>query len=252
MMSSSRSIPYNVSELFSLPIDELRKRSVAELLFYVWESYNRKKIKDKNTITADPLNDQTINFFAAIPAAQTSQFNTSTKRILQLGISLGNYYLKKKLQARDIVGYDYSPAAIDYVNAHRMKGRLTDLDSIDPESKKLAYVDLLEADLSVAAEILIIRTFECLKPEVVMLLIFNIIEFSKAGTKIYIENSHPEKDAGAAVITHRDIPLNYIPSFFAPRTDFEFQLCKVTYNEPSDTATPDEKSSVERFIVKKR
>lgn len=225
-----------------------------ELRFLIWESYNQSKLEGINPFSLQPFNDQTHNFFTAIPAPLRRKFHSSLKKnkIIQFGISTGEYFVSTSKVLSNIIGYDYSPTAIAHITSKKMQGRLTDLNKMDDESKELDCQTLIETDLSGAAEILIIRTLECLTPQAADLLLHAIINFSKLGTRLYIENWQGPDDPTSPTKTARNIPRGYVPSFFAARTDFEFQLDTVTLDEKTDMRAPDDHSTVERLVVKIR
>jgi hypothetical protein len=225
-----------------------------EIIFLVWESYNQSKLEGIDPFTNQPLNDQTHNFFAVIPAPLRLRFHSSLNenKIIQFGISTGEYFVSTSMALSKIIGYDYSPTAISHITRKGMQGRLTDLNKMDDESKKLACQTLIETDLSGAAEILIIRTLECLTLQAADLLLDALINFTKPGTRLYIENWQGQNDPTSPIKTARNIPTGYVPSFFAARTDFEFQYNKVTQDEKADTRAPDDHTTVERLVVRKR
>ncbi|MBX3709582.1 MAG: hypothetical protein KIT56_05940 [Gammaproteobacteria bacterium] len=219
----------------------------------MWNFYNQVKLNKPHT-------DMTSNFFNAIPVRQKQQFNSSTKRILQLGVSLGEYHHNQYYSSstRSIIGYDCSQTAIDHVTQKGILGRLVNLDEIVEDGKKhLAYQALLEADLSVPAEILIIRTLEYLSPEAAVLLIISILNLAKPNTEYYFEtyseDKSPEPDIG--IIFQRRLQPGYIASFFGPRTDIQFLSYTITHNEEQkedDAHSANSNNTItERLVVKK-
>jgi hypothetical protein len=214
-----------------------------ELVFLTWQSYNQTKVDGINSIARVP--DQTTDFFAHISKKFKKELKASTNNIIQFGISLGRFFEKSKLLSRNIIGYDYSPIAINHITSKKIQGRLVNLNEIDNQTNELACHKLLTTDLATAAEILIIRTLECLTPEAVVLLIQTILDLAKVGSTIYIETWQGEKET----ITGRSIPERYIASFFAPRTDIDFKLWEFLLDDDPD-AKPME--SINRLIVRKR
>ena len=221
------------------------------IIFNVWDGYNETKLEGINPFSGGLHVDVTHNFFAAIPTSLRLGFHNSTLNIIQFGISTGQHLTAKFKNPEKIIGYDYSPIAIAHIASKGIQSRLTDLNKIN-EANNLAYQHSLEMDLSTAAEILIIRTLECLTPQAADLLIHALINLCKPDSRIYIETHQEHSKPVMTIEPGRNIPTGYIPSFFAARTDFEFKLHKITHNERADRGEPGELSTVERLVVRKR
>lgn len=214
-----------------------------------WNPYNEMKLKGVN------INDQTTEFFKAILPAQKEAFHTSSKRIIQFGISTGHYVKALCSPSRSVAGYDYSETAINHINDVGMTGRLVDLNQIHPDNnKRLAYQPLLETDLSVSVDILMVRILEYLNPETVMLLIFSLLDLARIDSTFYFEILSYKKESihySSRPIHFYHLQSGYVASFFAPRTDIEFVSHRMGYNEKNDICSGED-SAVERLIVKKR
>lgn len=207
-------------------------------------------------LSLSTLSDQTELFFRAIPSEQKDEFDSSAEGVIQLGISTGNYLTQFcSLSTRRIIGYDYSQVAINHISEKGVTSRLVNLNETDINNdKRLGYHDLLEADLYVSRAVLIIRTLEYLNPEAVKLLIFSLLDFSKPGTKFYLEiftaNSKDAAKQSSMREFHHNLQPGYIPSFFAPRTDIKFLSHTVDKNEEKDKCSGDD-TTVERVILEK-
>lgn len=193
------------------------------------------------------LND-TSKFFYSIPADLKETFESSTKQIIQFGISTGDYLkeLCKKTE-RSIIGYDISPVAIKHFARTKITGREVDLNETKVDDKScLAYQDLLAEDLAVSTQILIIRTLEYLNPEAMKLFIFSLINLAKPGSQFYLEIF---SGGGGDLIDNAGFTYCYQPeagycaSFFGPRTDIRFDYHKKLISKEGEL--------VERLIVSK-
>lgn len=216
----------------------------------MWETYNQKRLLGSN------ITDQTKEFFNAIASTKKDVFLSSTKRVVQFGVSTGDYLKTLHSPSRSLIGYDYSKTAIKYINEAGIEGRLVDLNEIAESTtpKRLAYQPLLEKDLSISSELLIIRLVEYLNPEALKLFIFSILNLAKSDSKFYFEIfSTEQKDqiVPSTNLVHRhNLKTGYIPSFFAPRVDMEFVSYKISHNEENDKCSGAD-TTVERLILRK-
>ncbi len=214
----------------------------------VWDKHNQERLESHSH-----KKDQTKSFFDHIPIQHQQKFNSSSKRVIQIGIGTGAY-IGNNCSSKSVIGYDFSKTAIASIEEKGYIGRLLDLGELHPKNKRqLAYHDLLRKDLAVPAEIVMIRVLEYLNPEAVKLLILSMIDLAKPDSKFYFDiwNGHKRNKTDLlGNLCYFPIEHGYIPSFFAARTDVEFLsygLCDLANNE---NVEQDEKC-VERLIVRK-
>lgn len=219
----------------------------------IWEMYAFSPQMQKGSDT------QTGKYFNRIPRPLGDDFNRSPRQIIQIGCSSGLYLQELSSKNpeiglgrhRSVIGYDYSKAGLQLLSTNGFTAREVDLSSITPDGE-LAYQDALATDLSVASDILMIRVLEYLDPKAVVLMLFFIIQHLKPGSRVDIElyDSVNGEDLRQAGVVHA-IPVRYVASFFAPRTDMETVYHSVTANEPEDGPFQGG-NTVERLIVQKR
>ena len=192
------------------------KMSEKQIRTVVWEEYARKQAEGKEP-------SQTRIFFNAIPKPLKNRFSSSTQRILEIGMGNGDYIGKTiGSTGRECIGYDYAENAVSTAASNGIQARLINLKEIN-EKNQLAYLDTLKADLSVAADILVIRVLEYLGPEAVTLLIFALLDAAKPGSTLYFETyAVCDKKNSLPNFICNEIENGYVASFFAPRTDIKF------------------------------
>jgi hypothetical protein len=227
------------SPLGSLPVVAQKK--------LMGEVYNQAKLEDPT------LHDQTTLFFKAIQPNEKETFDSSTKTIIQFGISIGRYVTPLCKPSRPVIGYDHSNLAISTIEQKGIIGREINLNEI-VNGGELSYYDLLAKDFSIPVDILVIRTLEALDPEAITLLMLAIIDLMKPSSKFYLEILSGKDvviaDKKTGITYNRNIQPGYAPSFFAPRTDIEFISHTISQNETPDQGSGE--TTVERFIAMKR
>lgn len=189
-----------------MAISRITKNNSAEskkdFLKELWEEYARF-METSQSPTCTEL------FFSSLKPTVLQGFHSSTKRIIQLGSSAGQYFVASGLsKKRDVIGYDSANCAIGLLQKNHMQARAVDLNH------KSTYESQLAQDLTIPVDLLAIRIFEHLNPNAVISLIFSLLALSKSGTTFYFSKQHlssEKKNAG------------YLASFF-PRTDIEFIL----------------------------
>jgi hypothetical protein len=212
----------------------------------VWELMNQQKVSNPKM-----LDDHTRDFFKE-EIRLCALLKSSNDPILQFGISVGSYLISNKFsEKRSIIGYDHSPTAIEHLQKNNINARAIDLNALD-ENNELNYKSVLKNDLSVSSQLLFIRVLEYLNPEAVKLLMLAILDEAKKGTSLFVEIFNPNKIVyeGSSVNFFTPIPLGYVPSFFAPRTDMEIISWK-NHHQNHDASIHGVSSDTERFVVTK-
>lgn len=214
-----------------------------------WNTTNQMIIKSRHS------QKQTSQLFRAVSSSYQSDFLSSTKRIIQLGISTGDFLqeIASDNSTRKIIGYDISSTAIDYITSKGLQGRLVDLNEINTTKKCLAYQSALENDLSLSADILAVRILEYLDPGALILLLFALINLSKPNTMFYFDIFSAKFDDLTQfqfTNNYQYLKENYVASFFAPRTDMQFVYHTINKNEENDKCNQCD-TTTERLILKK-
>ena len=193
-----------------LPKDQAEATQHNRLL---WEAYSQEQ-------RAGETQNHTRLFFDAIPKSISLSFNSSTKRILQLGMGNGKFLAESAAcKTRECIGYDYSKTGVAGALAAGIVAREIDLNET-VSTGQLAYQDVLTADLSVPTDIIAIRVFEYLEPDALVLLIFSLLNTAKKDSIFYFDIFKPYQHQLPKSL-FREIEDNYIASFF-PRTDVTF------------------------------
>lgn len=210
------------------------------------ERYNEAKSK-----SPDVSKDQTIAFFHEIPEAEMKNFDSSTRRILQLGVSLGKYVGALSGGSREVIGYDISKTALAESRKRGVTVREINLEDTIPSEKGevLAYTPQLAEDLSVPVDLLVVRCFEYLSSDAIKLLMTSVLDLMKPSSSFYFDsvsgiNAELVNKHTGEVYLHGNQP-GYIPSFFGARTDYSIRLFDVK-TDTSDGLV------VEHLIVTKR
>jgi hypothetical protein len=213
-----------------------------------WDDYNSSKANDKLA-----PKDQTSEFFKSIDShlyppqfldhdkeTETNIKSHSYKNIIQLGISDAAYLTKLNLSSI-IIGYDFSTKAVEHNKKKGVLTRHVDLNSIEISNNTLAYADLLQSDLDSSNVVLMVRILEYLEAEALQLLIFFLINYSKPGTSFFIEIFSKDDEEN---FIHNNLKVGYVASFFAPRTDMEFNYHKKAFDTRNQ-------GNVESLIIQK-
>lgn len=208
----------------------------------IWENYAAKQA------TGEAPN-QTKLFFDTIPPALEVTFRSSTKRILQLGVSSGEYLAGSGLAAkRECIGYDYTETGVAFAKLKGVNAKLVDLTEID-DSESLVCRQHLNADMSVPVDMLAIRVMEYLDPQTVVALIYSLIDAAKPGSTFYFE-THLRNNSTLPEAVCRRIENSYIASFFGPRTDMSFNYHKINFETEGEKRNVT--GTIDQFIVTKR
>lgn len=232
--------------------------SAKQMLHHHWESYAKLKIADPNV-----SRNQTGLFFQSLPLPLNTLFRSSTRQIVHFGICTGDYHTDQQEQDemygvpydKKIIGYDISESAISHITSKGMQGRVVDLNDADDE-KKVSYHGVLSKDLSIASDILIIRTLEYLNPKAVQLFLFSLLAFAAPGSRIFIEIYG--SDISNECFPNTNIPQDYfikpgfVSSFFAPRTDMQFLHRTIVENGINESSSRARYTVVERLIIEKQ
>ncbi|MDF1683017.1 MAG: hypothetical protein P1U36_00005 [Legionellaceae bacterium] len=206
----------------------------------IWNAYNQHNLPG----SVNPSLDNTALFFDQIPHAAREKFS-SYETIVQLGIGLGRYYIDQNLtETKNIIGYDYSMIAANFIQKEGMRARLLDLNKINLD--QLDYLPQLEEDLSEPCAVVIIRTLEYLDNSAITLLMFALMNKMKPGSAFYFETLH----TGEVEPERNDLPVHYIHSFFGARTDMATCYHDDTI-QPEDAYSGPE-AQTERLVVYKR
>lgn len=218
--------------------------SYVDQITAVFNKYNRSKLNGSD-------NDLTKEFYNSIPSGHSARFQSSARRILQLGVSLGQYVSQFSGGSREVVGYDISDIAINEAQRSGITARKINLDELKDDNgvKVLAYQSQLAEDLSTPTDLLAICFLEYLKPETLMVLLQSIIDLMKPESQCYFNiGIYTDSTSGRDFLKNHffyPVQAGYVPSFFAPRTDVQIDY----HDLKSDD---DDIFRFERFIVQKR
>jgi hypothetical protein len=219
----------------------------------VWNEYNFSKANEEAAHA-----DQTSEFFKSIDAhlypaqflnndneTETNIKSNSYKKIIQLGIS-NAYFMRKFFPniSPIIIGYDFSNIAVELNGSKGILTRNVDLNDIEISDNTLGYADLLKSDLDSSNVVLMLRILEYLEAEALQLLIFFLINYSKSGTSFFIEIFSKDEEEKSQNLIHNNLKFGYVASFFAPRTDMEFNYHKKIFDSC-------DKGNIERLIINK-
>lgn len=142
--------------------------------------------------------------------------NNSCKSIVQFGAANGKPIDSYQQQGWSVVAYDNSIESINILKNKNITARHINLNHT--KNKELAYQNDLNIDLNSETNIFAIRILEYLKPEALILLIFNMINLAKPGSTYFIMGHYKTSNCHTAYVR------NYFASFFAARTDMEILL----------------------------
>lgn len=212
----------------------------------IWELMNQEKMWGQQK-----FDDHTRDFFKE-EIRLCTLLKSSNDPIIQFGISVGSYLMSNKFsEKRSIIGYDNSPTAIEHLRNNSIHARDIDLNALD-ENNELAYKSVLKNDLSISSQLLFIRVLEYLNPEAVKLLMLTIIDEAQKGTSLFVEIFNPNKSVfeESSIDFFTPIPLGYVPSFFAPRTDMDIISWK-NHHKKFDESISGASSDTECFAVTK-
>lgn len=100
--------------------------------------------------------------------------------VIQFGIGIGECFDSH----RNVIGYEYSQPAIEYLNKNKpfIKTRFQDLNALNKEKTKLQYDAQLKKDLKVKANIFLINILEFLTDDAIRLLMLAIIDYAQTGS----------------------------------------------------------------------
>jgi hypothetical protein len=195
-----------------------------------WDEYNLLTMRFSLTIHRSPENidakisdnvlSYTHDFFEKHNLAQ--YLNVNCNYMLQLGASNGKFLADYNEKGWNVLGYDFSQPAINYMIGRGVGAKKIDLNAID-ESGELNYKTTLSADISSPVNILIIRTLQHLDINALNLLLFAMIDNAAPGSVFFIadcvDQYNPATMMTAAATTKT---RGYKASFFGARTDMEF------------------------------
>lgn len=179
-----------------------------------WKKYSKNTFKILETINSKELYQASYTdfFFDNYPLASHFQ----KLHTMQLGAEYGLFLLKTiKEKQCHVKGYEYNKTAIMSLKRNDVPYREIDLDSL--KNDELLYINELKEDLKEPSNIIAIRILEYLDTNALSLLLFNMINFSKAGSTFFLTNAFNDKHDSCFGL----LPKNYIASFFSPRTDIQ-------------------------------
>jgi hypothetical protein len=178
-----------------------------------WNTYNTEfQNKEVKAVYYNTLGEKfctssyTENHFTNYEFAK--HLDTSCKRILQLGSSVGRFLTPYAESGWNVTAYDFSPQAVETLQQSGINARLVNLNSRDEAG--LTYSSTLKADVSEQVNLILVRILPYLEPEALNLLLLNLVAEAAPGSTFFIaDNPLPPYKAG------------YAAFFFAQRPNFE-------------------------------
>lgn len=152
----------------------------------------------------------------------THYLNVDCNKIVQLGASNGKFLADYKKEGWNVLAYDFSQPALEYLSNNGINAKCVDLNDIDG-SGKLCYSSQLAADIHEPVNILMIRILQYLDVEAVNLLLFTLMQEAAPGSVFFIAGNTRQSECMSTKVT--SATPRYKATFFAPRTDMELLLC---------------------------
>jgi len=191
-----------------------------------WDEYNSEKaeasiVDNKNEVKFSSsythlfLKDHKLSKY----------FNDDCKRIIQFGAASGEFLKEKKQAGWSTIGYDISSVAVKELKSGGIEAKQIDLNSRD-DSGALSYADQLKKDISIPANILLIRVLQYLELPALNLLLFDLIDNTAPGSVFFIAGNIKASSEITAKTPY------YKSSFFGPRIDMEIlENCHVYHDD---------------------
>ena len=199
--------------------DQESSESEEEYALKRWEEYN-EAFYDSST-QAEVITDNLVQRYDSFThyfftEYQLEQYlNKDSRNILQLGASLGRFCDRYAKAEWNIIAYDWSEAAVNYLNKNKIHVKKINLNKLTDDNKALAYEKELMSDIDKPINIFIFKIIEYLTDDAANLLIYTLINASQKGSVFMFGGSIYNKP------TNRSTVRGNIASLFYARSDIE-------------------------------